>query len=311
MGELLSDQLNKDEEAEIAFRNAIELDPEAAQSWCALGALLSGKKDTQKEAEAALRKSIAIDPQRLSSWGYLGDLLAYKLNSFEDAEAAYRKAIELDPSYAWPICALGNLMSEKLRRHEEAETIYRDAAALDPNDASPWICLGELLQDRLMQYPEAESAYRKALELDPLNAAVTANLARLVVKLNRKKEADELYRQTVALARKEQYNILLQAHCWLGNRDFVIQALEMLAKQASNNNESAFFDLKEQCFECHAIGLSESLIELMEQSRFAEFLQPFALALRAAKGEKEVMLDAAVEVRSMAEEVLRQINGTS
>ena len=47
----------------------------------------------------------------------------------------------------------------------------------------------------------------------------------------------------------------------------------------------------------------------MGRSRYADFLQPFALALRAASGEKDALLDVAVEVRGMAEEVLAQISG--
>jgi hypothetical protein len=40
-----------------------------------------------------------------------------------------------------------------------------------------------------------------------------------------------------------------------------------------------------------------------------DFLQPFTLALRAADGGEDALLDVAVEVRGMAEEVLVQING--
>jgi hypothetical protein len=62
-------------------------------------------------------------------------------------------------------------------------------------------------------------------------------------------------------------------------------------------------------FECRTIGLSVALVALMQRSRFAEFLQPFSLALRAANGETDAMLDVAVEVRAVAEDVLAQIKG--
>ena len=86
-----------------------------------------------------------------------------------------------------------------------------------------------------------------------------------------------------------------------------MQSLDKMAEQATMGNRIAFYELKEQCFECHAIGFSKPLADLMERSRFADFLMPFALALRAANGEKGALLDAAVEVRGIAEEVLAQI----
>lgn len=100
-----------------------------------------------------------------------------------------------------------------------------------------------------------------------------------------------------------------EAAYWLGNADLALQTLEALAERATSGNGQAFAELKQQCVECHAIGLSIPLAGLMERSRFANFLQPFALALRVASGEKDALLDVAVEMRGLAEDVLRQIKG--
>lgn len=204
---------------------------------------------------------------------------------------------------------LGALLSQ-LDRKEEAEAAYRKAIEVDPKWAGSWNGLGELLQDRLQSYDQAEIAYRTAIECDRFNPWTITNLARLLARLRRNDEAGVLYRQVLELAKKDDNNLLLQAHCWLGNSDLAMQALDALAELASKGGGPAFYELKEQCFECHAIGLSKPLIELMERSRFADFLQPFALALRAASGEKDALLDVAVEVRGMAEEVLLQISGS-
>lgn len=163
----------------------------------------------------------------------------------------------------------------------------------------------------LTQSREAtETDYRTAMACDPLGPSPVANLARLLARLKRNDEASELFRQTLKLVEKDDHNIQLQAHCWLGNNDLAMQALDALAELASKGDGSAFYELKEQCFECHAIGLSKPLVALMERSRFAEFLQPFALALNAATGDKDALQDVAVEVRGMAEEVLAQINAS-
>ena len=203
---------------------------------------------------------------------------------------------------------MGDLLSQT-NRFDEAEAAYRKAIELNPKWAGPWVSLGNLLQDRMKRYEEAEVAYRSAIELDEVSPFHVANLARLLARLARNDEASQLFRQSIKLAKDDDSNLLLQAHSWLGNSDLAMQALDALAERASEGSGTAFQKLKEQCFECHAIGISAALVELIERSRFADFLQPFALALRAARGEPEALLGVAVEVRGIAEEVLRSIRG--
>lgn len=309
LGDLLSEKLHRFEEAETAYRKAIALDPKWAVPWRDLGSLLGNELSRYEEAEVAYRKAIELDPKWAQPWDALGDLLSEELNRDEEALVAYRRAIDLDPKSPWPWIGMGQLLSEKLGRFEEAEAAYRKAVELDPKSVWAWGDLGELLQDRLQRYDDAETAYRTAMVCDPLNSSPVANLARLMARLKRTDEANELFRHALKLAEDSDHNIRLQAHCWLGNNDLAMQALDTLAELASKGGESAFYVLKEQCFECHAIGLAKPLVALMERSRFADFLQPFALALSAANGDVDALQDVAAEVRGMAEEVLAQIRG--
>jgi tetratricopeptide (TPR) repeat protein len=156
-----------------------------------------------------------------------------------------------------------------------------------------WNSLGCLLVDKLQRFEEAEAAFRKAAELDPSDSCILSNLARTLAQLKRPEEATECYRKSIEVSDDSDQNLRLQAQLWLSNQDLALQALETLAQRASSGTDNAFFQLKEQCFE----------------SRFAEFLQPFALALRVASGETDAMLDVAVEVRAVTEDVLAQIKG--
>ena len=307
LGDLLSNEVRRHEEAESAYRTAIDLDPKWATPWDGLASLLSYKFKRYEEAEKAYRKAIALNPKWARPWGRLGDLLRNERGRNEEAESAYRKAIKLGPKLAAPWNALGALLSDRLGRYEEAESAYRKAIKLNPKLLAAWNGLGDLLQDRLKNDAEAEVAYRTAIEYDERNPYPIANLARLLARLRRDEEASELFRQSIKLAGRDNDNLLLQAHCWLGNSDLAMQALDALAERASKSIDFAFHQLKEQCFECDAIGLSARLVEMMERSHFSEFLQPFSLALRAAMGEEDAMLDVAVEIRGMAEEVLREI----
>ncbi len=312
LGTLLQYKLNRYEEAEVAYRNAIELDADWAELWAYLGDLLQYKSNRYEEAEMAYRKAIEIDANLAAPWEGLAVLLQYELRRYEEAEVAYRKAIDIDVNSAMLWGELGGLLQYKLNCYEKAELAYRKSIDLsiniDGNLGFFWNSLGELLQNKLQRFDEAEDAYRNGIKCGGANPVLHANLGRLVARLKRDNEATEQYRLVLETATNEEQNIRLQAHCWLGNNDLALQALDLLAEPASRAEGDAFALLREQCYEIHAIGLGNTLRELMERSIYAGFLQPFALALRAANGEGDALLDAPAEIRSLAEEILLQIN---
>jgi len=252
---------------------------------------------------------------RPNPWNDLGLLLQYDLDYPNEAEVAYRKAIALDPKAALPWSNLGLLLARHLGRDDEAEAAYRQAIALDPKDALPWNNLGDLLQHRPGRYDEAEAVYQHARQLDPNHPYPAANHARLLARMDKRVEASAAFRQAAdlaaSLAKPEEsadyWDILLQAHLWLGNHDSASQALESLADRASGGDALALFRVREQARECHGIGMGPALAELMEQSPHASFLKPIALALRAAAGEAEALDGIPPELRTMAEEVMRDI----
>lgn len=150
---------------------------------------------------------------------------------------------------------------------------------------------------------------------EPNDPYPVANHARLLVLVGKRAEASEAFRQVVELAARiaksgggaDNWDILLQAHLWLGNHDSARQALDSLTAFASGGNQQPFSRLREQACECHRIGLGPALAELMTQSARADFLKPISLALRAAAGEAEAMDGIPPELRTMAEEVMRDI----
>ncbi len=147
---------------------------------------------------------------------------------------------------------------------------------------------------------------RQARNSAPLDDS-PANLGQMFAIAKRKAQATEQYRLALQMAEASDHSLRLQAHCWLGNSDLVLQSLEALAEQVRQGEENAFASLKQQCYQIRAIGSGNALRELMERSIYAGFLQPFALALRVANGEKEALLDAPAELRSLAEDILFQM----
>lgn len=268
--------------------------------------LLSGYQ-ADPAVEMVCKKAIEFMPNSPRLWFALSLHFGESKNRAVEQEAAYRHAIKLDANWALPWLALGDLLQYETNRYEEAEVAYRQAIDLDPTWAEPWTYLGHL-QYKLNRYDEAEEAYRSGILCDESNPLLYANLGRLFAKSKRDEEASQQYRLTLQNAGTADQNIVLQAHCYLGNRDLALQALDALAEPASKAEGNAFAQLREQCYEIHSIGLGNTLRELMERSSYAGFLQPFALALSAANGESEALQDAPAEVRSLAEEILLQIN---
>ncbi len=197
---LLKKRLGRYEEAEQAYRRAIELDPNSTYPWNSLGNVLTDHLKRHKEAEKAYRHAIELDPTYGNPWNNLGILLTLHLGRHEEAEKAYRQAIGLDPTSRAPWNNLGNVLTDDLGRHEEAEKAYRRAIELDPTSGPPWNNLGKVLTDHLGRHEEAEKAYRRAIELDPASSNPWYGLGNVLTgHLGRHEEAEKAYRQAIEL----------------------------------------------------------------------------------------------------------------
>ena len=158
--------------------------------WDGLGSLLIDSLNRNEEAEAAFRKALELNPQYGSAWTNLGRVLHHRLNRYAEAEVSYQKALELDPKDSITWDNLGDLLRDYLSRYDEAESAYRKAIEFEPDDSYGWNGLGDLLQDYLGRYDEAELAYFKVIELEKDSNFAHANLAYLYwFHLNRPQEA--------------------------------------------------------------------------------------------------------------------------
>jgi tetratricopeptide (TPR) repeat protein len=187
--------LERYEEAEAAYRKAIELDPNYASPHNGLGSLLRRLK-RYEEAEAAYRKAIELDPNYAMARNNQGSLLS-DLERYEEAEVAYRKAIELDPNLVMAHNNLGSLLSV-LERYEEAEVAYRKAIELDPNYAMAHNHLGDLLAV-LERYEEAEAACAKAIELNPEYADACVDQGRILYLQNKISQCIEAFEKAIEI----------------------------------------------------------------------------------------------------------------
>lgn len=211
LGILFEERLKRYSEAELAYRRALEIDPQSGFTWYGLVSVLWNLK-RYDEAAQVLRRAIEIDPQSASGWYWCGNLLRI-LKQYAEAEQAYRRAVELDPQNASAWFELGNMLRNQnqfdaaeqalrraveldeqsinawyglglmlwsIKRYDEAAHAFRHALELDPQNIYGWIGLGSVLRD-LRQYHEAEQAYRRALEIDPQSADAWFSLGLVLV----------------------------------------------------------------------------------------------------------------------------------
>lgn len=93
--------LKEKQNAEKAWRSAIEIDENYEEAYFNLGLLLSAKGQAI-EAEELLRKAVQLDPGSHRAHGALGILLK-ELGHYSEAEAELRRTLELNPNdpIAW------------------------------------------------------------------------------------------------------------------------------------------------------------------------------------------------------------------
>ncbi len=183
--------------AEPLLRKAVESDPKNYVAWFDLGFVENGLGKID-ESIAAYRKSVAAKPDVFESNLNLGLQLAK--TGQPESEKFLRAATELKPTShvdegrarAW--LSLAHVLEPS--QPEQALAAYRQAAALQPKDPEPHLAAGRLFE-QANKFADAEQEYKQALALDPASDALTA-LANLYMQGRRFPEAEECLRKLVA-----------------------------------------------------------------------------------------------------------------
>ncbi|MEK6771729.1 MAG: tetratricopeptide repeat protein [Pseudomonadota bacterium] len=150
------------DEALRHYRQAVAGDPQRAIFHHNLGHAL--QQLGKEEAEAAYRRAIELEPQFSPAYANLGGLLV-KLERCKDARDLLRRAVELDPANVDAYNNLG-LANRKLGNFSEAFDAYRVALEKNPATAGVWHNLG-LLYEEGNQHAEAANCFKRAVEIDP------------------------------------------------------------------------------------------------------------------------------------------------
>jgi tetratricopeptide (TPR) repeat protein len=195
LGALLAGTGRK-EEAEKAYRTAIDAVPTLPQAWSGLGNILR-EMGRYQEVEDACRKALDIDEKLAGAWLNLGTVFD-ETGRKEEAEEAYRTALQLDPHYALAWCNLGSLLM-KTGRNEEAEDASRKAMESGARNADQHNSLAYLLWE-CGRYDEAELEVREALKDDPNHVYAHATLGLLRFEQNDLAAGRDGYEKAIEVA---------------------------------------------------------------------------------------------------------------
>jgi Flp pilus assembly protein TadD len=150
------------EEAIASFKKALEIRPNDAATWKALGVVYASKNDYAR-AEEPFHRACLLNPKLPDACLYFGRAL-YLLDRFEPAVNVLRTALENDPQNP-QIYRIEAMALEALGKAADAETAFQQAIKLDrnsPPNEDPAIDYGVFLY----------RAGRSEAAIEPLQAAV-------------------------------------------------------------------------------------------------------------------------------------------
>jgi superkiller protein 3 len=152
------------QEAQLAFRQAIQLDVATPSAHFALASIALALGE-YREAESCLMSGLRFEKNE-AAYCMLGVALE-RLGRRQEARASYLAALEIDPAFDEAYYNLGVLLREN--DPAESEALFRRALECTPDYPQAHRELGWRLRAR-NALPEAESHLRRAIDLDPDDA---------------------------------------------------------------------------------------------------------------------------------------------
>lgn len=187
-------KLEKWEEAESAFSQALVLDPSSSLVMENMGSLWANRSDkSERQAFETAKEWFLRALKHERSTGLLTQLGAtyVALNDGRAARNAFEEAIRIDPDYEEALYNLAAL-DEKTNPQRSVELLER-AIQIDPDYAIAHQVLGRLSQ-RANDLPRAEYHFRRSLEIDPADYWSNIYMANLLGVLGRNVEAEQAYK---------------------------------------------------------------------------------------------------------------------
>ena len=193
---LLHADLNKPEQAQEAYGEAIKLDPTREETYHRLARLLV-KEGRGDEALKAYGEMVKQPQLAYAAHVSSGDLLADE-HKYEDAAQFYRQAIEIDPKRAQGYLQLAVVYRQQ-GKAEQTEELVLQALEAAPENPEPYRWLAQI-REQQQRSDEAINLYRKIMELQPAGVEISdayVHIGNLLFAQKRYDEAVQEFQQAV------------------------------------------------------------------------------------------------------------------
>lgn len=202
LGNLFSDQ-QRWEEAERAYRTAIQLEPNSPEAYIALSFVLTqpianeNLSDRYTEAEKMARQAIKLDAENAVAFDQLGVALELQGKISDATQNSYKKAIDLDSTFALAYAHLGRLLRRK-GLVNESTSAYRTAIQLS-TDVPTMILVADVMQSQ-QKFNESEQLLRRALQQDAKNPTALYLLGRALTIRGSYEEAEKVLKKSAEVS---------------------------------------------------------------------------------------------------------------
>ena len=188
------------DDAEHAYRLALEADPSSQEALAGLGQV-EVKRGRYTEALPLLERATRVPTQIVSAFRSMGDAYA-AIGDLEKASVSYRQAVALAPNDLSMRASLARALTE-IGNYDEAEDVCRGSLRISRNEpgvlARSYAQLGDVLS-RSGRVADAISAYYKASELAPRDPELARGFARCAARAGLYAEAAAAYGRVLALS---------------------------------------------------------------------------------------------------------------
>ncbi|NNE97957.1 MAG: tetratricopeptide repeat protein [Pyrinomonadaceae bacterium] len=282
LGNIFSDQ-QRWEEAEKAYRHAIELEPNSPEPYIAISYVLTQPvvgsilSERYAEAEKMARQAIVLSPNNAIAFDQLGVAMELRGLISQPTINVYRKAIELEPTFALAYAHLGRILRRNGLTKESSEA-YRKAIELS-TDGPTMILVADVMQSQ-QRYIESEQLLRKALRQDPKNPTALFLLGRALTTRKSFSEAEAVLKKSVEVSPGSfvSYALLGSLYTRFGRLPQAEQTLNQALRVVSENEKRRLA----QEFEEVADGY-------VKQQRLAAAIRVYRQALKLDKTNKAVI----------------------
>jgi tetratricopeptide (TPR) repeat protein len=177
------------------FLKALELSPSSAEVHNNYGNVLVDNGRYEEAVQYFLRATI-LNANYEIAFNNLGNVYNI-IGKLDESERAYQRALELKPDYIEVYGNLGNLLRHA-KRFNDAKAVFQYALSLTPDSAELLNNYGNVLMDCEL-FSDGESYYRKAIILNPSYATAYYNRGNALTMLKRYSVAEKCYRQALGL----------------------------------------------------------------------------------------------------------------